>query len=689
MRSARCRFAVSRPATAFLATLQFCLFSVLAAVPARAAVDPGRCSARLAQHEGALRSCVKRCSRLAARSLTEELFRPECERACQRRHDDAVRVLRSRGCEPDGFEPVLPPSTSASVLRSIDTPAGPVTAALTPLDGDAVVEGDIVVGDLAVASSSGPEPRVESVQGAGRSLRDARWPLMTIPYWIDPALPWPERVAEAIRQWEAHTRVRFEAMTAEQRSAEAGDFVEFTTGSGCSSPVGRQGGKQQIKLGLACGISQVVHEIGHAVGLWHEQSRADRDRHIVIHWDNVRPGSEYNFSTYQEMGTDGLDLGAFDFDSIMIYPSFIRDPAYVIDTEQPTLTRLDGSVWTRSGTLSAGDVAAAHALYEDPVWVARLDAPSRAARDGGLATRARGHDVFCLTGQACFVADVDGDGRADLVSFDRRPPYRAWVALSDGDGFAPNPGAEPWSERFTARVRNLLVGDVNGDGHADAVGLRRGRSCAGASCVERPAFGDVWVALSDGSRFLPATQWHDRLCMNEYTCRLADIDGDRRADLVSLPRRRSASGVWVARSTGSAFAAPEPWNATLCAPGDACELGDVDGDGRDDLVAIDAAGGELHVALSSGDRFVGDVASPTGVLAGGASAELGDVNGDGRADVVTFSHDAAGAARVALSSGGGFVDAEGALAGVCQTSEACRLADVTGDGRREVVAYQP
>ena len=64
--------------------------------------------------------------------------------------------------------------------------------------------------------------------------------------------------------------------------------------------IGRQGGKQQISLGNGCGTKGVaIHEMMHALGFFHEQSRRDRDQYIRIMWNNI-PGREFCLSSSQK-----------------------------------------------------------------------------------------------------------------------------------------------------------------------------------------------------------------------------------------------------------------------------------------------------------------------------------------------------------------------------------------------------
>ena len=59
----------------------------------------------------------------------------------------------------------------------------------------------------------------------------------------------------------------------------------------CSSNVGRQGGNQTVSLDDGCITpTSVKHELMHAIGFYHEQSRRDRDKFVIIHRDNIQRG---------------------------------------------------------------------------------------------------------------------------------------------------------------------------------------------------------------------------------------------------------------------------------------------------------------------------------------------------------------------------------------------------------------
>lgn len=176
-------------------------------------------------------------------------------------------------------------------------------------------------------------------------------------------------ILNAIADWQNNTTLNFVERTAQNAYAYP-DYVEFTPSTVNNSYIGRIGGKQIINLAVAAGggvdLTSTTHEIGHSIGFYHEQSRTDRNNFIVVNWGNIRNSAAHNFETYAALGQPGGQIGAFDFTSIMLYPSFIFDPNFTIDPFIPALIRLDGSVWGTNFVLSAGDIETANFIYGPP-----------------------------------------------------------------------------------------------------------------------------------------------------------------------------------------------------------------------------------------------------------------------------------------------------------------------------------
>lgn len=133
----------------------------------------------------------------------------------------------------------------------------------------------------------------------------------------------------------------------------------------CASNLGRQSGTStKIYLGWCRSMKykgNIVHEILHALGFWHEHSRPDRDDFIQIEWNNVVSGAEDNFQKALEVNSLG---SGYDYGSIMHYPS----SAYAIDSSQPVIvnTTIMGK-WESLGQrvkLSANDVDQLRLLYQ-------------------------------------------------------------------------------------------------------------------------------------------------------------------------------------------------------------------------------------------------------------------------------------------------------------------------------------
>lgn len=201
-------------------------------------------------------------------------------------------------------------SSQDDMMTSLYTMFGGGNPQMTP-DGHVLVEGDMVM------SNSEPE----------MSLRKATpdtsvyWPNGEVVYTYHESINQNEMnvIEAAMQHWRQNTCLKFRPRT-------AGDyyFIRFRSDTqGCWSLVGRQADRinqgQDVSIGAGCAnLNVVVHEIGHVIGFYHEQSRSDRDQYIEIVWNNVLPGYALQF---RKESDSNLNV-PYDLTSTMQYPQW-------------------------------------------------------------------------------------------------------------------------------------------------------------------------------------------------------------------------------------------------------------------------------------------------------------------------------------------------------------------------------
>lgn len=234
-----------------------------------------------------------------------------------------------------------------------------------------------------------------------------------------------------------------------------------------------------------------------------------------------------------------------------------------------------------------------------------------------------------------FLADVNGDHRADIVGMDQG----VTVALADGKGGFANPVS--WSSKYgtvsTYKAADLLLADVNGDGKADVVAMNQNTQTVDVALSTGSAFSNTGWAQGYGSFASDANWGPDKPRM------MSDVNGDGLADIVGF-----GTAVQVGISTGTGFLPPAQWSTDFGAPNWTSKtprmLMDVNGDGRSDIVAVNDGG--VQIATSNGAAFVpgnwnqGSMPG-LGLAQGGTAADTArhvvDIDGDGLMDMLAVT----------------------------------------------------
>ena len=330
----------------------------------------------------------------------------------------------------------------APPLRTIAWHGRLVGAALR--HGHAFVEGDVDLG---------------AVRDAGIAVGDAGsfWPkvggVAQVPYVVTQG---NDAVAPAIAQYNAQLAgvIQFVA-----RGTEA-DYVDFDldpddfSGSG-ESAVGRVGGRQAIGGSILANQATLLHEMGHATGLWHEQSRRDRDAFVTIAQANVIKTLAPNFDV---QASDVQAFGLYDRQSIMHYIpfTFSKNGEPTIETVPPGIRLSD------LGALSAGDLDAIRRLVgKTPSQVTITSNPPglQVIVDGATVTTPKTY-AFALGSTHTLAVPanaqlLDGDAYVYGRWNDAAAAAHA-IAIAPGNGLEASPAAKPAVTVYQADFVQML-----------------------------------------------------------------------------------------------------------------------------------------------------------------------------------------------------------------------------------------
>ena len=275
------------------------------------------------------------------------------------------------------------------------------------------------------------------------------------------------------------------------------------------------------------------------------------------------------------------------------------------------------------------------------------------------------------------LGDLNGDGILDMVVTDYGTAaqcttggYSNTVSVSFGNGDGTFGAATFYELGVGSRPHNVSLADINGDNKLDIV-------------ADTAQDDIIYLLTNDGNgNFNSSTTFDPNLYVLNGIA-TGDINGDGKTDIISSGKTGSGYGIFVNTGNGSGGFNVNATGKNIPAAAFKIEVGDLNGDGKDDVVTANKKNNSFSVLTSNGSNVLNNAVTYN-VGAQVNDVAMGDLDGDGRADIAVAAGNNVYVYK--QNSDGTFTQAKTLEAG--QTVTSVEIADINNDGTLDIASVQ-